>query len=114
MVLVLGCFWIKFRGVKPLAEIDYSSDVENLNAEYYPMVLLQIPMCNEREVRRCMFSSSHCQKSIIFSSKHDMLSEFASLVFHFCRTSPLKAKCRGSYTCFLEIGLIRMQSLLSL
>lgn len=50
MVLVLGCFWIKFRGVKPLAEIDYSSDVENLNAEYYPMVLLQIPMCNEREV----------------------------------------------------------------
>ncbi|KAH0636481.1 hypothetical protein KY289_036396 [Solanum tuberosum] len=50
VVLVLGCFWIKFRGVKPLAEIDYSSDVENLNAEYYPMVLLQIPMCNEREV----------------------------------------------------------------
>ncbi|KAH0738200.1 hypothetical protein KY290_036905 [Solanum tuberosum] len=49
VVLVLGCFWIKFRGLKPLAEIDYSSDVENLNAEYYPMVLLQIPMCNERE-----------------------------------------------------------------
>ncbi|KAG5586647.1 hypothetical protein H5410_047081 [Solanum commersonii] len=50
VVLVLGCFWIKFRGLKPLAEIDYSSDVENLNAEDYPMVLLQIPMCNEREV----------------------------------------------------------------
>lgn len=50
MVLVLGCFWIKFRRLKPLAEIEYSSDVENLNAEDYPMVLLQIPMCNEREV----------------------------------------------------------------
>lgn len=50
VVLVLGCFWIKFRGLKPLAEIDYSSDVENLNSEDYPMVLLQIPMCNEREV----------------------------------------------------------------
>lgn len=50
VVLVLGCVWIKFRRLKPLAEIDYSSDVENLNAEDYPMVLLQIPMCNEREV----------------------------------------------------------------
>lgn len=60
VVLVLGCFWIKFRRLKPLAEIEYSADVENLNAEDYPMVLLQIPMCNEREVRPCMFSSSHC------------------------------------------------------
>ncbi|MCD9646479.1 putative xyloglucan glycosyltransferase 6 [Datura stramonium] len=50
MVLVFGCFWIKFRRLKPFAEIEYSSDVENLNAEDYPMVLVQIPMCNEREV----------------------------------------------------------------
>ncbi|KAK4366230.1 hypothetical protein RND71_014110 [Anisodus tanguticus] len=47
VVLVLGCFWIKFRRLKPLAEIDY---VESVNVEDYPMVLLQIPMCNEREV----------------------------------------------------------------
>lgn len=80
VVLVLGCVWIKFRRLKPLAEIDYSSDVENLNAEDYPMVLLQIPMCNEREVRRCMFSSSPCHKSITCSSKCDMLSEVASFL----------------------------------
>lgn len=55
LVLVLGCFWIKFRGLKPVAQMEYSADLEN--AEDYPMVLVQIPMCNEREVRRCIFSN---------------------------------------------------------
>ncbi|CAI9778689.1 unnamed protein product [Fraxinus pennsylvanica] len=52
LVLVLGCFYIKFRGLKPEAEMDYTEDVENvgMNVEDYPMVMLQIPMCNEREV----------------------------------------------------------------
>ncbi|CAK9158035.1 unnamed protein product [Ilex paraguariensis] len=50
VVLVLGCFWIKFRGLKPVAFVEYSEDVENVNVEEYPMVLVQIPMCNEREV----------------------------------------------------------------
>ncbi|CAK9182055.1 unnamed protein product [Ilex paraguariensis] len=50
VVLVLGCFWIKFRGLKPVAVVEYSEDVENVNVEEYPMVLVQIPMCNEREV----------------------------------------------------------------
>ncbi|CAA3020485.1 probable xyloglucan glycosyltransferase 6 [Olea europaea subsp. europaea] len=52
LVLVLGCFYIKFRGFKPEAEMDYTEDVENggMNVEDYPMVMLQIPMCNEREV----------------------------------------------------------------
>ncbi|KAK1356042.1 putative xyloglucan glycosyltransferase 6 [Heracleum sosnowskyi] len=50
MVMVLGCFWIKFRGIKPVSEIEYLDDGENLNVEDYPMVLVQIPMCNEREV----------------------------------------------------------------
>ncbi|KAH6793712.1 Cellulose-synthase-like C6 [Perilla frutescens var. hirtella] len=50
--LVLGCFYIKIRGLKPLAETDYSGDdeKESVNVESYPMVLVQIPMCNEREV----------------------------------------------------------------
>ncbi|KAI4354221.1 hypothetical protein L6164_003109 [Bauhinia variegata] len=47
LVLILGCFWIKFRRLKPVAAVEYS-DVENV--EDYPMVLVQIPMCNEREV----------------------------------------------------------------
>lgn len=58
MVLVLGCFYIRLRGVKPVAAVDYRSqgDLEvggAVNVEDYPMVLLQIPMCNEREVSRC-------------------------------------------------------------
>lgn len=56
MVLLLGCFWIKFRRLKPvpMAEI-VGGDVEKGDVMDYPMVLLQIPMCNEREVRRCRF-----------------------------------------------------------
>ncbi|EYU39181.1 hypothetical protein ABFS82_04G217700 [Erythranthe guttata] len=52
LVLVLGCFYIKIRGLRPVAEMDYKQDAENgaLNADYYPMVMVQIPMCNEREV----------------------------------------------------------------
>ena len=56
-VLVLGCLYIKIRGLRPVAETDYSGDDEKEDAdlERYPMVLVQIPMCNEREVRRCRF-----------------------------------------------------------
>lgn len=52
LVLVLGCAWIKLRGLKPVAQMEYSTDEEtsNANVENYPMVLVQIPMCNEREV----------------------------------------------------------------
>ncbi|PSS09624.1 Xyloglucan glycosyltransferase [Actinidia chinensis var. chinensis] len=50
IVLVLGCFWIKFRRLKPVAAMEYSGDSENVNVEDYPMVMVQIPMCNEREV----------------------------------------------------------------
>ncbi|KAK9281244.1 hypothetical protein L1049_004140 [Liquidambar formosana] len=50
IVLVLGCFWIKFRKIRPVAAMEFSANGENENAEDYPMVLVQIPMCNEREV----------------------------------------------------------------
>ncbi|XP_020238492.1 probable xyloglucan glycosyltransferase 6 [Cajanus cajan] len=46
IILILGCFWIKFRRLKPLASVDYDS----ASVEDFPMVLVQIPMCNEREV----------------------------------------------------------------
>lgn len=38
-----------------MAPMEYAADAENANADYYPMVLVQIPMCNEREVRTCRF-----------------------------------------------------------
>ncbi|KAL3517851.1 hypothetical protein ACH5RR_020440 [Cinchona calisaya] len=53
VILVLGCAWIRFRGLKPVAQMEYSSEeIESASAnlEDYPMVLVQIPMCNEREV----------------------------------------------------------------
>ncbi|KAG7014530.1 putative xyloglucan glycosyltransferase 6 [Cucurbita argyrosperma subsp. argyrosperma] len=51
LLLMLGCFWIKFRRLKPVAAFEYSSTGENAaSPEDYPMVLVQIPMCNEREV----------------------------------------------------------------
>ncbi|XP_026658274.1 probable xyloglucan glycosyltransferase 5 [Phoenix dactylifera] len=51
MILCLGCFWIKFKKIKPRIEgVPFKSDdVEGSNFEY-PMVMVQIPMCNEREV----------------------------------------------------------------
>ncbi|KAI4346484.1 hypothetical protein L6164_007376 [Bauhinia variegata] len=48
LVLCLGCFWIKFKKLKPTIEED-AYDIEDPSS--FPMVLVQIPMCNEREVR---------------------------------------------------------------
>ncbi|XAR58765.1 Xyloglucan 6-xylosyltransferase [Bertholletia excelsa] len=50
VILVLGCLWIKLRRIRPVAQMEYSVDEDNVNVEDYPMVLVQIPMCNEREV----------------------------------------------------------------
>lgn len=56
LVMVIGCAWIKFRKVKPTAVMTYPvGEANDEDAEDYPMVLVQIPMCNEREVSRCRF-----------------------------------------------------------
>ncbi|CAJ2665496.1 xyloglucan glycosyltransferase 4-like [Trifolium pratense] len=47
LVLCLGCFWINFKKLKPMIDDD-AYDVEDPSS--FPMVLVQIPMCNEREV----------------------------------------------------------------
>lgn len=47
LVLCIGCFWIKYKKVKPTIEGE-TYDIEDPSS--YPMVLVQIPMCNEREV----------------------------------------------------------------
>ncbi|KAG6545440.1 hypothetical protein Mapa_013040 [Marchantia paleacea] len=51
VILCLGCAWIKIKDLKPIPKVASleSDDVENPDAGF-PMVLLQIPMCNEREV----------------------------------------------------------------
>ncbi|XP_058067864.1 probable xyloglucan glycosyltransferase 5 [Magnolia sinica] len=51
MILCIGCFWIKYKKIKPRIEGDpFKSDDLEGSGYSYPMVLIQIPMCNEREV----------------------------------------------------------------
>nr|CAB3480534.1 unnamed protein product [Digitaria exilis] len=68
IVQCLACFWIKIRGIKPRIPVAAAAasgkrrggrkkaDVENGDADgddaegYFPMVLVQMPMCNEKEV----------------------------------------------------------------
>ncbi|XP_020595929.1 probable xyloglucan glycosyltransferase 9 [Phalaenopsis equestris] len=47
VILCFGCFWIRFKRIKPVIK-PTKEDVED--GKYFPMVLIQIPMCNEREV----------------------------------------------------------------
>lgn len=49
LVLCLGCFWIRFKRIKPVPKV--SVDLESGENGYFPMVLVQIPMCNEKEVK---------------------------------------------------------------
>ncbi|KAK8934625.1 putative xyloglucan glycosyltransferase 12 [Platanthera zijinensis] len=48
-VMCLGYFWIRFKRIKPVAE----SSTDDFEAgKYFPMVLIQMPMCNEKEINR--------------------------------------------------------------
>ncbi|KAL9997395.1 putative glycosyltransferase [Helianthus debilis subsp. tardiflorus] len=48
-ILGIGFFWIKFKKIKPGIDVDdWCYDAEDPLS--FPMVLVQIPMCNEREV----------------------------------------------------------------
>ncbi|XVF36466.1 hypothetical protein REPUB_Repub19eG0061100 [Reevesia pubescens] len=50
LVLCLGCFWIRFKKIKPIPKLDAVADLESGENGFFPMVLVQIPMCNEKEV----------------------------------------------------------------
>ncbi|WOL17281.1 hypothetical protein Cni_G26072 [Canna indica] len=61
MVLCLGCFWIKLKKIKPTIDGDpFKADDVECSGSKYPMVLIQIPMCNEREVYEQSISAA-CQ-----------------------------------------------------
>ncbi|KAK7351250.1 hypothetical protein VNO77_10558 [Canavalia gladiata] len=49
LVLCLGCFWIRFKKIKPVPKAG-ALDLESGDKGFFPMVLVQIPMCNEKEV----------------------------------------------------------------
>ncbi|WCJ35606.1 Cellulose-synthase-like C12 [Euphorbia peplus] len=50
LVLCLGCFWIRIKKIKPVPKQDAVADLESGQQGFFPMVLVQIPMCNEKEV----------------------------------------------------------------
>ncbi|AQK62588.1 probable xyloglucan glycosyltransferase 9 isoform X1 [Zea mays] len=50
LILCLGCFYIRVKRIKPEPKSPALPDAEDPDAGYYPMVLVQIPMCNEKEV----------------------------------------------------------------
>jgi hypothetical protein len=50
LVLCLGCFYIKFKKIKPVPKQDQMDLEAGDKNGYFPMVLVQIPMCNEKEV----------------------------------------------------------------
>ncbi|CAN6202940.1 unnamed protein product [Urochloa humidicola] len=50
LVQSLGCFYIHLKRLKPGPISPALPDAEDPGAGYYPMVLVQIPMCNEKEV----------------------------------------------------------------
>ncbi|CAH8340332.1 unnamed protein product [Eruca vesicaria subsp. sativa] len=50
LILCLGCFWIRFKKIKPVPKASISDLETGENGCFLPMVLVQIPMCNEKEV----------------------------------------------------------------
>jgi hypothetical protein len=73
LVLCLGCFWIRLKGIKPVPLPAGKDDVEAA-AEDFPMVLVQIPMCNEKEVstRNAPIISISCFRSCRFEGERRM------------------------------------------
>ncbi|XP_057490197.1 probable xyloglucan glycosyltransferase 12 [Actinidia eriantha] len=49
LVLCLGCLWIRLKKIKPVPK-QGAIDIESGDGGFFPMVLVQIPMCNEKEV----------------------------------------------------------------
>eukprot|EP00268_Persea_americana_P042127 TRINITY_DN4211_c0_g4_i2.p1 TRINITY_DN4211_c0_g4~~TRINITY_DN4211_c0_g4_i2.p1 ORF type:complete len:693 (-),score=112.62 TRINITY_DN4211_c0_g4_i2:415-2493(-) len=52
LILCLGCLWIRFRKIRPVPKQPLREDPElgDDGLGFFPMVLVQIPMCNEKEV----------------------------------------------------------------
>lgn len=70
LILCLGCFWIKIRNIKPVAK-QGAMDLESGDGQgYFPMVLVQIPMCNEKEVTISYLTSSFLYLVYSFTCFH--------------------------------------------
>ncbi|WVZ52732.1 hypothetical protein U9M48_003762 [Paspalum notatum var. saurae] len=59
LIQCLGCFYIHIKRIKPKPNSPALPDAEDPDAGYYPMVLVQIPMCNEKEVGVVFLALKH-------------------------------------------------------
>ena len=59
LIQFLGCFYIHIKCIKPKPNSPALPDAEDPDAGYYPMVLVQIPMCNEKEVGVVFLALKH-------------------------------------------------------
>ena len=51
LIQCLGCVWIWVKKIKPVAKVkDFETNDPEQPFSAYPMVMVQIPMCNEKEV----------------------------------------------------------------
>ncbi|KAM7520905.1 hypothetical protein LguiB_019867 [Lonicera macranthoides] len=50
LILCLGCFWVKSKKIKPVPKCGPIDLESGYAGGFFPMVLVQIPMCNEKEV----------------------------------------------------------------
>lgn len=71
IVLFAGCVYIKWKDIKPIPVNPSlkSDDAENPDSGH-PMVLIQIPMCNEREVCMCLSFSSIFRYLVTFFTRY--------------------------------------------
>jgi hypothetical protein len=107
LVQSLGCFYILLKRIKPKPISPALRDAEDPDAGYYPMVLVQIPMCNEKEVRTIALPRCHhLQSSIaptvsIFPQKIQMFHHDSRLLF---RSGVSAVDCGG-----LQFRLAKVQ-----
>ena len=64
LIQCLGCLWIWVKKIKPIAKVkDFETNDPEQPFSAYPMVMVQIPMCNEKEVLvfvHVVFCFLHC------------------------------------------------------
>jgi hypothetical protein len=68
LIQCLGCFYINLKRIKPKLNSAALPDAEDPDAGYYPMVLVQIPMCNEKEVSVAAQLSCCSAEALFFSN----------------------------------------------
>ncbi|XP_059637259.1 probable xyloglucan glycosyltransferase 12 [Cornus florida] len=61
VILCLGCLYIRLKKIKPIPKLD-AIDLESAEDDdgFFPMVLVQIPMCNEKEVYQQSIAAVCC------------------------------------------------------